>query len=114
VEYFFAALQSYADFSGRATRQEYWMFVLVSSLIFAVLLIVSLLIRILVLLLPIVLLLLVIPNISIVARRLHDTDRSGWWQLISIVPYIGGIFLIVLLVQDSHDENIYGPRPWLA
>ena len=37
----------------------------------------------------------IIPNLSVAARRLHDTDRSGWWQLLHIVPLIGTIVLIV-------------------
>jgi uncharacterized membrane protein YhaH (DUF805 family) len=56
-------------------------------------------------------LLLLIPSISIGARRLHDTGRTGWWQLIYLVPLIGLIVMIVFLVQDSHDDNEYGPNP---
>ena len=54
---------------------------------------------------------LLIPSISIGARRLHDTGRSGWWQLIYFVPLIGLIVMIVFLVQDSHDDNNYGINP---
>lgn len=60
------------------------------------------------------LLALLIPSISIATRRLHDTGRSGWWQLIALLPIIGIIILIVFLVQDSHDENEYGENPKLA
>ena len=56
---------------------------------------------------------MLVPSISIAARRLHDTGRSGWWQLISLIPLIGAIVLIVFLVQDSHEENQYGPNPKL-
>lgn len=45
---------------------------------------------------------------SVAARRLHDTSRTGWWQLISLIPLIG---LIVFLVQDSHEDNEYGANP---
>jgi uncharacterized membrane protein YhaH (DUF805 family) len=54
---------------------------------------------------------MVIPSISIAARRLHDTGRSGWWQLIALIPLIGLIILIVFLVQDGHDANEYGENP---
>lgn len=54
------------------------------------------------------------PSISIAARRLHNTGRSGWWQLISVVPLIGIIVLIVFLVQDSKQDNEYGPNPKTA
>jgi uncharacterized membrane protein YhaH (DUF805 family) len=45
------------------------------------------------------------------ARRLHDTGRSGWWQLIGLVPLVGWIVLIVFFVQDSQPNNQYGPNP---
>jgi uncharacterized membrane protein YhaH (DUF805 family) len=54
---------------------------------------------------------MLIPSISIAARRLHDTGRSGWWQLIAFIPLIGLIILIVFLAQDGHDTNEYGENP---
>ena len=55
---------------------------------------------------------LLIPGLSAGARRLHDTGRSGWWQLLWLVPIIGWLVLIVFLAQDSHEgENDYGPNP---
>ena len=57
---------------------------------------------------------LLIPSISIAARRLHDTGRTGWWQLILFVPLIGVIVMLIFLIQDSHDDNQYGPNPKAA
>ena len=113
MEYFIGALKKYADFSGRATRKEFWMFILF-YIIFAV--VVSILEGILgtVFLSLIFSLALLIPSISIAARRLHDTSRTGWWQLIGLVPLIGFIVMLVFLVQDSHDGNEYGPNPKTA
>ncbi|MGR3713457.1 MAG: DUF805 domain-containing protein [Shimia sp.] len=52
------------------------------------------------------------PNLSVTVRRLHDTDRSGWWQLITMVPFIGGIWFLVLMVFPlSHGPNRFGPPP---
>jgi uncharacterized membrane protein YhaH (DUF805 family) len=48
-----------------------------------------------------------LPTITVTARRLHDTNRSGWWQLIGIIPVIGLIVIIVLCVQDSESESKY-------
>jgi uncharacterized membrane protein YhaH (DUF805 family) len=45
------------------------------------------------------------------ARRLHDTGRSGWWQLIGLIPIVGWIILIVFFVQDSQPANQHGPNP---
>jgi uncharacterized membrane protein YhaH (DUF805 family) len=56
-------------------------------------------------------LMIFVPSISIGARRLHDTGRSGWWQLVYLVPLIGLIVMIFFLAQDGHDENDYGVKP---
>jgi len=53
-----------------------------------------------------------IPGLAVAIRRLHDTNRSGWWFLIVLVPLIGAIVLLVFLLQDSQpSENQYGPNP---
>jgi uncharacterized membrane protein YhaH (DUF805 family) len=53
-----------------------------------------------------------IPGIAVSVRRLHDTNRSGWWLLISLIPLIGAIVLLVFMVQDSQEgDNQYGPNP---
>lgn len=52
----------------------------------------------------------VIPNYAVGARRLHDTGRSGWWQLLHLTC-IGSIILIVWFCEDSHGDNEYGPSP---
>ena len=106
MEYFIGALKKYADFTGRARRKEYWMFVLIYTLINIVLAVLGLDIISIIFGLA-----LFVPSISIAARRLHDTGRSGWWQLILLIPLIGFIILIVFLAQDSHDANDYGVNP---
>jgi uncharacterized membrane protein YhaH (DUF805 family) len=56
-----------------------------------------------------------IPSMAVPVRRLHDTNRSGWWLLISLVPLVGAIVLLVFLVLDSHPgENQYGSNPKTA
>ena len=113
MEYFIDALKKYANFSGRATRKAYWMFVLFYTIFIIALSVVDAFIGT-AFLAMIFSLALLIPSISIGARRLHDTGRSGWWQLIALIPLIGIIVLIVFFVQDSRDENEYGPNPKLA
>jgi uncharacterized membrane protein YhaH (DUF805 family) len=110
MEHFFGAFKKYADFSGRARRQEYWMFILIYMIIYIVLAVLDETVGTMVLGLVFILVTL-IPSISIATRRLHDTGRSGWWQLIALIPLIGTIVLIVFLAQNSHDENAYGPNP---
>ena len=110
MNYFIKALKQYADFNGRARRKEYWMFYLFYIIFYLVLSFVDGILGTFVLSL-LFSLGLFIPSIAIATRRLHDTGRSGWWQLIAIVPIIGVIVLIVFFVQESHADNSYGPNP---
>lgn len=96
----------YADFSGRAKRPEFWWFALfcliVSLLLEAVSSGVSWLFSLATLL----------PSLAVGARRLHDLNKSGWMQLIWLIPVLGWIYMIYLLAQpgDSGD-NQYGTPP---
>ena len=113
MEYFIGAIKQYATFSGRARRKEYWMFYLFYMIFYITLAVIDGVFGT-IFLSSIFALALLIPSISIAARRLHDTGRSGWWQLIILIPIIGAIVLIVFLAQDSGDENEYGISPKLA
>jgi uncharacterized membrane protein YhaH (DUF805 family) len=58
---------------------------------------------------------MLVPGIAVTVRRLHDTGRSGWWILISLIPFLGWIVLLVFMVLDSHPgDNEYGPNPKAA
>jgi uncharacterized membrane protein YhaH (DUF805 family) len=110
-------MRHYADFSGRASRSEYWLFVLGFIIIYAV----CLFIDFAILGIPqsgvpalsaIAYLVHFIPGLAVLVRRLHDIDRSGWWLLISLVPVIGGIWLLVLLcTEGTYGPNRFGPGP---
>lgn len=91
----------YADFSGRASRSEYWWFVLFIVLASLGISMISDVLG------GIFALATLLPSIAAATRRLHDTNRSGWWQLICLVPIIGGIVLIVFLAQDSKSESAF-------
>lgn len=53
-----------------------------------------------------------IPSLAVTVRRLHDTGRTGWWILIALIPFIGGIVLLIFMVFDSElGANEYGPNP---
>lgn len=92
----------YATFSGRADRPEFWwwiLFVFVGSLVTSLLGgFISLLFSLATLL----------PSIAVTARRLHDIDRSGWWQLVGLIPLLGLIILIIWGVQESKEPNRFG------
>jgi uncharacterized membrane protein YhaH (DUF805 family) len=111
MEYFVKGLREYANFSGRERRRDYWMFVLFYMIIYIALSLVDTLIGS-VLLSSLFSLVMLVPSLSFAARRLHDTGRSGWWQLLYLIPLIGLIVVIVFLAQDSHQgENQYGVSP---
>ncbi len=98
----------YVDFSGRSTRTEFWMYMLVY---FILAIVVSLFEKMIgtIFLTIIVSFFLMIPSLAISTRRLHDTGRSGWWQIIGFVPVLGLIVLAVLLSFKSETEpNQFG------
>ena len=85
----------YVDFTGRATRPEYWWFVLFVVLVSVGLSLVSPMLS------GIFSLATLLPSVAAATRRLHDTKRSGWWQLICLVPVIGLIVILVFLAQEG-------------
>lgn len=103
--------EHYADFKGRARRKEYWMFTLINAIVAIVIGIIGSLIG-LGWLYYIYCLAVLIPSLAVAVRRLHDTGRSGWWILISLIPFIGGLWLLVLMCLDSQPEtNGWGANP---
>ncbi|MFY9921851.1 MAG: DUF805 domain-containing protein [Mycobacterium sp.] len=103
----------YVDFNGRASRSAYWWWFL-----FAILLAVAVsamdgtIFEESMLLTLFVWLGLILPSLSVAIRRLHDTDRSGWWILISFIPIIGFIVLLVFHLQQGDPiDNRYGSPP---
>ena len=107
IESIQTCFQKYANFEGTARRSEYWwfaLFLVVASMILG---------QISTTLSIVFSLATLLPSIAVATRRLHDTDRSGWWQLISLVPIVGIIVLIVFLAQESR-PNRYGATPAYA
>ncbi|MFJ6515884.1 DUF805 domain-containing protein [Streptomyces sp. NPDC091406] len=114
MNWYLAVLKNYAGFSGRARRQEYWMFTLINFVISLVLLIVGMIIGV-ELLVSIYTLAVLVPSLAVSVRRLHDTGRSGWWLLFGFVPFVGAIVLLVFLASDGRQEtNEHGVNPKLA
>ena len=127
-------LRRYFDFSGRSRPKEYWMFFLFVILASIVAAIVDLMlgfgttsysaeympngfwatadyagtgpVQIL------VLLAILIPTLSVGVRRLHDSDRTGWWLLIGLIPLIGAVVLLVfMIISGTRGPNRFGPDP---
>lgn len=119
MKWYLKVLKQYADFNGRARRTEYWMYLLF-NLIFAV--IAAVLDNILGLkftpeipygyLYLLYALVTFLPGLAVSVRRLHDVDKSGWFLFISLIPIIGGIWLLVLYVTEgTQGRNQYGDDP---
>ncbi len=112
-----AIMNNYANFSGRASRSELWWFSLFNFLISIPVAMIDLIIGIEVV--PgygpfgsILIFALLLPNMGLVVRRLHDTGRSGWWYFIALVPCVGFIILLVFLIIDGEPHpNQYGDVP---
>lgn len=114
---------NYANFEGRARRKEYWMFTLFNAIVFCALIIlisismdsytgeIGSIGYIASVILLIYSLGIIVPSIAVTIRRLHDIDKSGWWYLISFVPF-GGIILFVFSILDgTQGNNRFGPDP---
>jgi uncharacterized membrane protein YhaH (DUF805 family) len=113
MNWYIEAWKKYAVFGGRSGRREYWYFALFHALAYIMLSIIAgILGKIGASLLSLYSVAVFLPGLAATIRRLHDTNRSGWWLLILLIPAIGPIALLVFLAQDSQEnENQYGPRP---
>lgn len=116
--YLDAVKNKYAVFDGRAQRQEFWYFMLFYLLIYIALSVVDQVTGTFNmqtgtgLFSGIYTLAMLVPSLAVGARRLHDTGRSGWWQLLSLIPVLGVLVLIFFFAQDSQSgDNQYGPNP---
>ena len=112
MNWYLEVLKKYAVFNGRARRKEYWMFVLFSTIISLGLGLVEFLVGSPGIIGGLYGLAVIIPAAAVAVRRLHDTDRSGWWLLIAFVPLIGAVVFFVFMVLDSKPgQNQYGENP---
>jgi uncharacterized membrane protein YhaH (DUF805 family) len=113
IEYWrIVMIDNFANFDGRARRAEYWWTYLINGAAFVVLLIMGAIIGSGGLVLPgLFILVAFIPALAVSVRRLHDTDKSGWWLLIVLAPFGGIILLIFQALESDRGSNRYGPSP---
>ena len=133
MDLMFQPLRKYADFTGRARRMELWLFWL---LLIGIQIVFSILIGMVagptaavadptdpfaVLNGPakalygvffLMMLALLIPSLAVSIRRLHDTNRTGWWLLLGLIPFLGALVLLIFYLLDgTPGPNKYGPDP---
>jgi uncharacterized membrane protein YhaH (DUF805 family) len=108
VESIKTCLSKYADFNGRASRPEYWWFFLFIVIVGVGLSIVSEMLS------SLFYLGTLLPSTAVATRRLHDIDKSGWLQLIALIPVLGWIAIIYLLAQPPKEPNRFGDAPVLS
>ena len=118
IDYALTPLRKYASFSGRARRAEYWWFYLFVIIAFVVASIIDNLLGLggsvgpYGMLSALLGLAMLVPSLAAGVRRLHDTDRTGWWLLIALIPLIGAIVLLVFYVSEgTRGDNRFGPDP---
>ncbi len=132
MDLMFQPLRKYADFQGRARRSEFWLFWLLLIIIEIVFMTIITLAggSVAVIADPsvnapmsgaawaifavymLVLLALLIPSLAVAVRRLHDTNRTGWWLLIGFIPLLGALVLLVFYLLDgTAGPNRFGPDP---
>ncbi|EAW9081052.1 DUF805 domain-containing protein [Salmonella enterica] len=113
MQWYLQVLKKYAVFSGRARRKEYWMFTLINCIITVVLGCIDVWLNQGFPVITIIYALgMLLPNWGVVIRRLHDTDRSGFWVLIPLFPLIGPFILLVFMFLDgTSGYNRYGADP---
>lgn len=117
IDWAMRPLHKYADFSGRAPRAEYWWFYLMVIIGYFVASILDSFVGTggmmgsFGVLTMIVMLGLLLPSIAAGVRRLHDTDRSGWWLLIAIIPLIGLVLIYFLVLEGTKGDNRFGADP---
>jgi uncharacterized membrane protein YhaH (DUF805 family) len=115
--------ENYANFKGRARRSEYWYFALANGLISILLIVVGVAIGSIFgdaltggiigyVFFGLYTLATILPGLGVVVRRLHDVGKSGWFYLVAFIPFIGGIWILILFcTEGNRGQNQYGPDP---
>ena len=112
MNWYLGVLRQYAVFKGRARRKEYWFFILFNLIASRVLTVVDYMTGSLDpelgmgLLSGLYSLAVLIPSLAVTVRRLHDTDHTGWWLLIGLIPLLGAIVLLIFMLQDSKPGDL--------
>jgi len=112
-DYFKKVLKQYADISGRASRSEYWYFVLFNACFAISLALLMVLVPSIGIAYILYALAMIVPGFCVTVRRLHDIGKSGWNLLFAFIPIVGPILLLIWYCTESAPgDNQWGPNPW--
>jgi len=113
MKYYLNVLRyNYANFSGRARRSEYWYYFLFNMIIIAALAFLGFEADEMFIVLGLYILAIIVPSLAVVVRRLHDQDKSGWYYCVRFIPFVGQLWLLVLLcTEGTYGPNTYGADP---
>lgn len=110
--WYLGVLKKYTVFNGRSRRSEFWYFALFNSMAAIALMIIDISAGTHYAFLGIYCVAVLLPGLGVSIRRLHDTNRSGWWVLVNLYPAVGQMFYVLFMAADSDvDENQYGSNP---
>lgn len=115
MDWYLKVIRKYTVFSGRASREEYWYFMLINIVISIAVGFIDGFMGLghpsgVGILGGLYSLFILLPSLAVSVRRLHDSSRSGWWALIALVPMLGWIVLLVMMTFPSKPDNEYGPQ----
>jgi uncharacterized membrane protein YhaH (DUF805 family) len=111
MNWYLKVLKQYVDFNGRARRTEFWMFVLFNIIFALVATGLDYATGLIGVISGLYSLAVLLPGLAVSVRRLHDVGKGGGWIFISLVPLIGGIWLLVLMFTDGEGDNRFGANP---
>ena len=121
MKWYLDVLKKYAVFTGRARRKEYWMFTLFQIIFLVIAMGIDAITGLSAQGSPVGVFYMlyvlgtIIPSLAVVVRRLHDINKSGWMYFVILIPFIGSIWLLILmLTEGTQGDNNYGPDPKLA
>lgn len=103
MKFYFQAWRRSLDFSGRSSREEFWMFIWVHTLVTIGCIAIDIVMGMATWFDAVYGLLSLIPMLSVIVRRLHDINKSGYWTFVFFIPVIGPFWLIYLLVQSTYN-----------
>ncbi len=113
IDWFLDVLKNkYVKFDGRAGRPEYWFFVLIVTVIGFILTVIDRMVlgMDVPILTGIFYLAVLLPQLAVCIRRFHDQDRSGWFVLLSLIPFVGPIIVLIFMVlPGTPGDNRFGP-----